>query len=671
MTPQLSFEVVGGVAKVANPISVYQPPEEVRDITYEWQKDEQIGDTNLHQSCEELNGMSIIEADNEYQRNWLSWSPPPSNDPEEDWRWTGTRPITRNKIISTAAHLTQKLNAPSVFAQNDSDEEDQIWGEVAELLLEYNIRRSDYEESFLYGVISGLVNVLSYFTVDYVEAKQSVWTGGKEPSLMTDDETSGFQYGLAPADEMLFDNLWEFKWQKQRFRARRKKISFEESQSIYGEHENASYLQPGICAVLGEDGVFYDVEDYSGNMVTESRWMRRRADSEVPFVNGIYLGNANTAYNPFIHRTNKNKPKYPEAKYGAEPIDAKRFIGYKSLAAKMMNDQELADRQWQMAMDASFIGTFSPVIITGTGKVDVSVMAPSAVTSIEADAKVNELGKGANASQAFNALHEVERSMNESSPDPQLAGRNSEGGDPNTARQSLLIQQNAETNLGLMGRMILGTMLPEIGGLMLDDIIRHQTIGDVSEIIAGVPRMKFPTFIVDNKQKDGETKNHIVRFTDRFAGSEMTEEEEDLENLKLLEEAGENKVLHDVNPGLFARFDFLVTIDYQEMMRRNTPFERAFKLSVYDKAIADPNVARDPEASLAVTRDFLFQPVVGGNASKYLPKRPMAEELMPEGMPMDPNDPSAGAQGQGGGTGQDIPTRFMRSSAMESAGGKM
>jgi hypothetical protein len=663
MTGELNFEQAGQEYKITNDRSAYQPSEEVRDLTFDAKREYEQGDRNLNQQLPELNGMSILQANDEYQRNWLSWSPPPSDDPDEDWRWTGVRPLTRNKIVSTAAHLTQSLNAPAAFAQNDRDEEDSVWGEVAELLLEYNIQNSDYEESFLYGVISGLVNVLSYFTVDYAEGYQTVWDG-KERKDVVDDESSGFQYGLAPCDEMLFSSLWTFRWQLQDFNIRRQRVPYELAKGLYGKSPNFGHVTPGIKSVLGEDGIFYDVEDFNGDMVEVVRRWHRRSDCEVVFVNGIYVGNENAGFNPFVHRTNKDKPKYPVVKYGAEPIDAKRFVGYKSLAAKMMNDQELVDRQWQLSFDASFMQTFAPTIITNTGKVDLSVMAPAAVTSLEADAKVYPLNSSFNASAAFQALHEAERSANESSPDPQLAGKTSTGDLPSTARQSLLIQQNAETNLGLIGRMICGVMVKEIGELMLDDIIRHQTVGEVSEIVAGVPRMKFRSFLVPGRKKDGSTKTALVRLTDRLSGTELTPDEEEMENVGLAEEAGDGREIWEVNPGMFSRLSFRVSVDYQAMMRRNTPFERSFKLAAYDKAIADPNIARDPEASAAVTRDFLLEPVVGGDASKYLPKRPAGQSLVPPA-------PGQEQQAAPAGGGQDIPSRFVRAAAMESGGGRI
>lgn len=612
MVQELLYDKKG---KVESPLSAYQPSEEVKALTAFCKSDYSTGNDILNRPFEEFNDLSPIARANEDQKNWLNWNPGPSGDPEEDWRYFGTRPLTRNRIISTAAHLTRNLLAPSVFAQNEADEEDKAWGEVGDLLLEYNIRRSDYEEAFLYGVISGLVNPVSYFHVSYTQSYQDVWMG-RERQTVLDDENSGFQYGLAPMDEILFDNAYVFKIQKQRFLIRRKRITYDDAESKYGDHENWPHVIAGVQAVLGEDNLFYDVEDMSGNMVEEVTYMVRGQDLEVPFVNGIYLGNPNTDYNPFVHRTHKNKPRYPYAKYGAEPIDAMRFYFYKSYAAKMANDQELVDRQWQMAMDGSYLETFNPVVGIGTGKIDKSFMVPGSVSSLEEGEKIEMLKGVGNSSAAIQGLREAERSANESSVSDLLGGSGSEA---DTAREALLLQSNAETNLGLVGNMIVN-MVKDVGEMMMDDIIRYQTVAESEEILGGVTRMKYRTFILNNKIKDGKEQTHVIKFTDRYAGSQMGKRARDMEALKLLEQGKKSgKVLWEVNPSAFSRLSFNVTYDVEQMLRRNTSFERAFKLSVYDRAIKDPNIAKDPKSSTAITRDFLLEPLVGGETAKYLP----------------------------------------------------
>ena len=314
-------------------------------------------------------------------------------------------------------------------------------------------------------------------------------------------------------------------------------------------------------------------------------------------------------------------------KFGAEPIDAMRFYFYKSLVAKMSNDQELYDRMWQMAMDGTFISTFPPVLTIGAGKIDKSVVVPATVTDIKQGADIKPLTGISNPVVAFSALREAERSLTESSQDPQLAGR--EGVNPKTARESILIQQNAETNLSPIIRMI-GTAVKEVGELMIDDTIRFQTVGEVNEILAGTPKLKFRNFVMQGKVREGKNVTEYVRFTDRFAGQKMSQREKELEEMRLFDEAGEDRVIYEVNPSLFAKLDFLVTVDYDQMLKRNTAFERAFKLEIYDRAISNPFVDQTQ-----ITRDFLLEPLVKGEAAKYLkPVENMTGGLVPsEQMP--------------------------------------
>ena len=611
--------------KIKNHVSAYQPSTAVKELTKTVKADAEGGDEILNRPYDEFNGLSFVERGNEDQKNWLSWMPEPSDDPEDAWRWYGTRPITRNKIISTASHLTAQLIKPAIFAQNNDDEEDRDAAEVASALLDYNIQHSNYELTFVYGVISGLVNPVSYFQVDYNQNYMEILEGSSsnkfEKKKVLDDETSGFQHSLVPFDEVLFANPYEFNFQKQRFIMRSKRVSYHELETIYGEHPNWLHVTVGVKAVLGDDNVFYNVEDINDEMCGLLEPMYRTKDFQCCFINGIYFGDDNTEYNPMLHRTAKNKPKYNMVKYGAEPVDAMRFYGYKSLAAKMANDQALVDRQWNLAMDGSFLDTMEPTVTIGAGKIDKSVMVPATVTDLPANSQVVTGLRRGNSQAAFNALHEAERSMSESSLDVQLQGQ--AGAASKTARGAILEQQNAETNLGMMSRMI-GTMAVEVGKLKLDDIIRYQTVGEVDEILGGIPKLKYKTFLLE-QQKEGRNKATIIRFTDKY-DNEMDENDTRDAKMELAEEAGEDREIYMVNPALFSKLDFLLTFDYEQMTKRNTAFERAFKLEIYDRSITNPYVNQE-----GITRDFLLEPLMKGNASKYMRD---SEEVMKQVIPM-------------------------------------
>lgn len=627
--------------QITNTLSAYQPSSEVAELTVMVKKAYQDGDAILNTPYREFNNNSLIQRMSLDQKAWLSWTGEPYEG-EDDWRWNGVRPITRNRVISVAAHLTAQLLVPNVFAQNEFDEEDRAAANVMRDLIEYNIKRSNYDTAFLYGIIGSLVNPVSYFKVDYVQAWQDVWTeDGRE--RMLDDMFSGFQNSLISPEDLYIENPYQFELQKQDWIIEKKGyLSYGAAEAIYGEYENFQYVQAGRKVIIHDDGSFYDVEDVNDTMVEHVCFKNRRKDTEIYFVGGVYMGNPNTDYNPFIHRTNKNKPKYNIAKFGYEPIDTMKFFWYKSLVAKMENDQEAADREWRMYFDASFLATFPPTVTVGAGKIDRSVIAPATNTEIGRDATITPLNI-ANPGAALGALREAERSLTESSVSEQSQGMSD--GVEKTARESILLQQNAQTGLGLATKMI-GTAVKQIGELMVDNIIRYQTIGEVSEITG---TSTYKTFLVDGKVKGGHEKTSYIQFTDRFAGREMDEDEKEMEEYKLLDMAGDEKELHEVNPSLFARMDYLVTIDADKMLQKNDAFERAFKLETYDRAIANPLVQQDPESMQKITRDFLFEPLMRGEASNYLPN---VEKIM------------AGIAPQQGG--QDLSSRMTQSAAMES-----
>lgn len=624
MLPSLTYSNRG---IILNPISPFQPKDEIRELLSVARIDIEQGDEVLNRPFNEFNNQSLIERANLDQKDWLAWSDSPSADPDESWMFTGTSSATRNKIVSTAAHLTKLVLYPRVFSQNGEDEEDEAFGYVMENAVEYNCRRSNYEQTFLYAVISGLVNPVSYFNVQYAEQYQEVLEGTQSNytrKKVLDEMMSGFQHALLPLDEVLLSNPYCFDIQKQPFVIHRRRIGYTEAKAIYGGHQNFVHVRPGVVSFNASDGLFYDVEDVQDGLVEECRLYYRGRDMEFPVVNGVYLGNPNADYNPFRHRRIQKHldeyidvPVLPIVKYGAEPIDAMRFAYFKSLAAKLANDKELVDRMRQNAVDASTFATFPSILTMGAGKLDRSVFIPATTTEIGKDAKMQPASGFANPAFAYKAAKEAEQAMNETSLDPQLSGVS--GGDK-TARESILLQQNAINNLGVMGRMITQGLVKPVGELMIDDIVRYQTVGEVLELSGGSLGMKYRTLVLNDKIKDGKKKNVIIRFTDTFAGRSMSEKERETKNVELYNESGDDKEIYEANPALVARRQYLIVVEPDALLPKNDSFERTFKMEVYDHAINNPLIAGDPEKLAEVTRDFLFEPTVKGEGAKYIPK---------------------------------------------------
>lgn len=618
-TPSLQY---GKDGTVESPLSAYQEPREVSELTSVADIDLQTGDEILSRPFEEFNGMSLIQRANLDQKDWLAWSEAPSEDPDESWMFTGTSNATRNAIISTAAHLTQEVAYPKSFAQNDEDEEDVAAAHVMDAALEYNCRRDNYQQTFLYGVITGLVNPVSYFKVEYSQQLQEVTVGTSsnfKKEEVIDDVYSGFQYSLLPLDEVLIGNPYVFEMQKQPFVIHRRRIPYNEAKSMFGSHPNWEHVQPGVYRRLNSaDGLFYDVDDTPDNLVVVETYKYRNSDMEFDRVNGVYLSNENVDYLPMGHRDNKNRPKYNIVKYGAEPIDAMRFFAYKSLASKLSNDKELVDRMRQNAVDASTFSTFPSIFTMGAGKMDKSIFIPATTVDLDKDAKVQPATGVANPQFSMNVAQMAEADMSKASVDPQLSG--SSGGGDETARGRLLLQRNAITNLGVIGQMIARGMIVPIGELMADDIIRYQTVGETVNLSGGALGMKYRSLILNDQIVDGSKKSVIIRFTDRWAGRNLSDKEKKEMEVALFDEAGDNKQIHEVNPALWSRQNFMIIIDPGVLKRKNEELTANVKLGIYDRALNNPLIANDPEKLADVTRDFLFEPTVPGESSKYIPK---------------------------------------------------
>ena len=554
------------------------------------------------------------------QKNFNSYVQPETDDPDQNWRWNGVRPVTRNRIISMAAHFVTSTLYPGIFAQNDNDEEDKDAANVMRYLVEYNIRNSDYELSYLFGILAALVNPVAYLHADYAEVMQTIkekaLNGQIVESEVVDEVLSGIHTNNVPADEILIGNAYEYYLQKQRFIIRRRFIDYGEVEALYQNHENFIHIQPGIKALYSQDdSMFYDQTDSSlQTLAEEVRYQNRREDTEVVLVNGIYLGDSDVNANPIKHRDNKNHPKYPYAKFGFEPIDEKRFYFYKSVAFKMADDQTLMDRMYQVFMDAWLMNAVPAVAGIGTGKLSSDIALPGRVTNFPKESSVKTI-LPPNRGNDPSALREIEHSMTESSQDPQMAGK--EGAKPKTAYEVSRIEQNARTNLGIFGRMII-KMVQDYGELFIDNILHHQTVGEAEELLGGQTKMKFRTFLLGDQIENGRKVTRKIIFDEELIGKKMTKEQVIKNRFKLLKEQGgkdSDKIIYRANPHKFSQLRFKMIVDFDSLMPKNKLWEEELNVRRYDRAMQNPFTNKE-----AITRDLLISPWAKGETDKYMQK---------------------------------------------------
>lgn len=617
--------------------SMFQPSDDVKNLTKNIRDDYATGNTNLNKPFEEFNDRSLIIIMNDNQRAFNAYVPPVSTNPDEAWRAQTVRPLTRSKIISIAAHVTTTIMVPDVFAQNNQDDEDKEAANVMKDLIEWTINNSDYEESFLFGIISALVNPAVILKAEFREVMQDIKIRGKNGEItkkqMVDEVLSGFQTLVIPTDELLIGNFYEYELQRQRFVIRRRFISYDEARVTWGQHKNFKFIRPGVKAFFSDqDGMFYEQRDTAlDDLVEEVLYYNRQEDLEIPFINGIYFGEDNVEANPMTHRDTNGAPKYPFAKSGYEPIDEKHFFYYKAAVSKLGPDQQLVDTLYNMILDGTFLSLMPPVNIFGEEDIDTAVVYPGVTNMFSKNTTVETMETGKNLTAGFNALAMVENSMSENSQSQLQAGIPLQTG--RTAFEISQTQENARIQLGLFGKMI-AKLVTDFGELMVDDIVNHMTVGEVEEITGGVPRMKFRKFLLPNKTERGTKVTRKVELTDELFGKELTKEERLKRSFAIMKEQGgrdsETRLIK-VNPPLFRRLKFMLTMTADTMLPQNEFLRKALNLEAYDRMILDPLTNKE-----AVTRDFLVETFADGDADKYMQK--MAPTLglpgqAPEGLP--------------------------------------
>ncbi len=602
---------------IADPVSIFNPSAEVREITRLVQRDMQTGRNILTTPYIEYNRKSIIDEINDNQKKFNSYIPPKSDDPDESWRAQTVRPVTRNKIISIAAHVTAQIMYPNVFAQNTEDNEDKEAATTMRDLVEWVIDNSNYSMTFIQSVIAALTDPVTIVHTEFLDVKRRVKEmkddGTYTVKEIVDEIFSGFTFNLVQANEFYIANVYEKDVQKQRFVARRKLMDFDEAQMIWGSHKNFKYIRPGTRQVFDMDtNTFYDQSDVdlSENLVEVVWYFHHAKDLQLTFINGVIM--CDTEYP--IQRIDK---KYPFAKMIFEMIRNGEFFYGKSAANKLSSDQELIDTMYNMVMDGTFMSLIPPMALYGTEDINSSVMVPGTVSSFkDPNTKLESIGPRSDLRAGLEAIGLIERSMSESSQDNSRQGL-STGGEK-TAYEIETLQKNAQIALGLFGKMV-GFFVDELGGLMLSDICQHLTVAQGADIVGNGTRIKYMNFMLPDKIEGGTKVNKKIEFTDEYLGKDEMEEGELMdESFKVMKNEGgfdSNMRIYKVNPELFRNLKYKIRQSPDLLEVPNKMLEKALNLEAYDRAIQNPLVDQE-----AVTREFFLEVYKPGESDRFIKK---------------------------------------------------
>ena len=584
--------MIGYTDKKTTPLSNYQPTSAVIEITKDFKDGFNEGVRILTTEWEELNGYSVIERMNKDRRTFNSFVDEDIEDPMEAWKWRGTRGIALTKAMALHAHMTAVLSAPSAFAQNDKQEEDRTMSNVMKDILEWMAVNSEYRKSYLLATMGSLVNPVTYLGADYVEAYTTVKDWTEDRQLVTkevvDEELSGFRFPVYSADQILISNAYEQNIQRQYTVIRRQYKDYHELEGRWSWHPNWQYVQKGIRSIYSEEeGLFYDVVDHAHpSLVEEATGWCRKSDTEVTFLNGIYMGDDNTEANPIKHRDNFNIPKVPFTPFGYQRVN-EHFYFYRSFINRIGWDASLIDAMYENTMNREAIDLYAPMGIYGVENFSSQVVFPGAVVAFEnPDASAKPL-LPPNRGSGYQALREIEKSIEEASvSDVQV------GALPEASQKAFTVaraEQNARTILRGVFRSTAESVM-SYGSLMADIALRHLTTAQLDEITGAT---HYRPFILQDQTVNGRNVSKKILF-DESLMKPMSKEEQDREGLKMLTKVGwpDNKEdIYRINPHLFSKMKYLVRYEADSLIEKDTASEREKAERMYASMRSDPIVS--------------------------------------------------------------------------------
>lgn len=633
----------------------YTPPEKVKKLWEQVSQDYFRAYALQNRPFEEFDMLSLLQRMNQDQQTWGAFVGANYSPTDQEWRWQGRKNTARNKIIGILAHVVSGMLYPFVYAYNEDNEEDKLTAKVMRILIKDHLIKANYEQKFLFAMLSALVNPAVFLNVEYIEAIQKIKL--KDPSgkwrveEVVDEILTGIQLNLIPVDQMLLGDFYTFDIQRQPYIIKVRRISVDEARAIYGGKfyqdgvDIFDYVQPGqmnFAPGAGRDyQTIYNIDwtNADQNFVQEITAYYKSEDLEVTFVGGVFFGNYEDPYNsnPFKKRkvtTDKKTggyitaPVYPFAKSGFEPIDPNgRFAYYKSAAFKEYWDDASQNRMYQLAQDGTYLDVFKPMFLSGMSSVDASVMVPGATIGMPQGATVTPYQLGPNLQAAIQMMNINKDDMSLSTQDALQSGFAEKGV---TATASLKAEQNARIVMNVFSSSI-ADLIRQVGDLLIQDVLLHTTVGMFNQAIPEELAAKYRTIRTRDKE-NGRDMNYLVQFDPNMMLPNFSKEKaENLEWELFDKHGGKDANTHEyiVNPEKFFKSQFTCYVDPDVIISKSMGTDQLRKERAFQMLT---NPAISPYVDMAeIVDEFVLKDFSDGDIDKFKNKA------------MDPNNQMAQA----------------------------
>lgn len=631
---------------VPEPLQPKQPafPADVKKLWEQVQQDYFQAYALQNRPFEEFDMMSLLQRMNLDQQTFGAFVGANYSPAEQQWRWQGRKNTARNKIIGIMAHMVSAMLYPFVYAYNEENKEDELNARVMRILIENHLKKTGYEDKFLFMICSALVNPAVFAQVEYVEALQKVKfkkDGKWVIEEVVDELLTGIHLNLIPVDQMLLADFYTYDIQKQPYIIKVRRIGYDEAKSIYGGKyflkgtDVFEYVKTGEMTQQPTMGASRDYQTIYNidwtladqNFVQEITAYYKSEDLEVTFVGGVLMGNYDDVYNsnPFKKRrltTNKKgeyvtAPVYPFAKTGFEPIDPNgRFAYYKSAAFKEFWDDASINRTYQLLQDGNYLGTFPPNMITGVANIESSIMVPGNTFSAPKEATLTPAFQMRNTDALIAILNTNKDDISLSTQDALQSGVAEKGV---TATASIKAEQNAKIIMTSSATMI-AYLVRQIGQLYVDDIILHTTMGEIDANLPEGLAVKYKEIRVSTKE-EGKNMNNIIKFDSNMSLPTFTQEKADDLAWKLWEENGgrnPHTYTYIVDPYKFYKSQFSVYVDPQVIISRSIGTDQLRKERLLNYAM-NPTIAPYVDMKEIVDK-LVIEDLAEGDPDKFRAK---------------------------------------------------
>ena len=591
--------MIGEIDTKQDKTSSYNPSEDVRKFIIQVKKDYEAGHNILTKSWNELNGASVLEDMDRGRKMFNAFVDESVDNPNEAWKWKGTRSKARNKGIAMHANLTTSYMMPSFKAQNDDSDIDRDVSEFMTDLVEWmaNDENSNYKENFLTLVFAMESDPIVYLGAEYQEVMQTIKIkqedGKYTKKEILDEVLSGFKAPIYTADQVMISNAHERNLQKHKTVGKRRWISYEDAKAKYGDHKNWDYVKAGYNVVFNEsDGLFYELKDSDHEgLVEEYTPAYRRDDTEVCFIGGIYMGNDNVDENPIKHRDNFGAPRYNIQQFGFYPIGS-HFIFYKSMMNTMRWDNALYDASTEIMANRAILDAEMPMAISGTDKIDSDVVYPNSVVAFkDINTKVTPLMPNSNLQPIISSLNLTEDSMSESSVSETISGQL-----PAASQKAYSVSQVQANSKKIIGGVAKGmaVSISKYGLLMADIAINNLSTPQIMDIVGDETVLKYRKFVLNNKDVGGKRTSKKLIFDDSLIGKKMTDEEKRAANLDLYAEAEKSDTsIMKANPEFISKMKYYCTADYKELFAQTDESMQALLTNLYTLTANDPLINKE------------------------------------------------------------------------------